>query len=182
MGWLGCNLIFGLEGNRTHTSIHAAALLASASLAIAMRGHALTQPKPATRATIKARQRAAAELPEDGTRDQDFATRGFLGTREDPIIRNANGQVVRNLGAYDFVEGAVPLTVHLSLWRHMRYLKHHGLFQLTGNVWQVRGFDLAKMMVIRGDTGWILIDRLTTKETAGAALDPMPSSFPIVTP
>jgi alkyl sulfatase BDS1-like metallo-beta-lactamase superfamily hydrolase len=52
----------------------------------------------------------------------------------------------------------------------MRHLKHHGLYQVTENVWQVRGFDVSNMTVIRGATGWIVIDPLTSVETAKAAM------------
>ena len=37
-------------------------------------------------------------------------------------------------------------------------------------MWQVRGFDVSNMTVIKGKTGWILIDPLTTRDTAAAAL------------
>jgi alkyl sulfatase BDS1-like metallo-beta-lactamase superfamily hydrolase len=87
------------------------------------------------------------------------------------VIRNANGEPVWNLDAYAFVDGPAPATVHPSLWRHMRYLKHHGLYQVSENVWQVRGFDLANMTIIRGQSGWIVIDPLTSVETAKAAID-----------
>ena len=125
---------------------------------------------PASGATISAQQRAAATLPPDGTRDADFSTRGFLATLPDPVIRNAKGEPVWNLDAYAFVDGPAPASVHPSLWRHMRYLKHHGLYQVTDNVWQVRGFDLSNMTIIRGQTGWIVIDPLTSVETAKAAM------------
>ena len=146
-----------------------AGLLAGISLASTVA--AQEGAKPATPATIEAQQAAAASLPPDGTRDADFALRGVLASREDPIIRNANGQPVWDLDAYAFVEGEAPPTVHPSLWRHMRYLKHHGLFEVTDGVWQVRGFDLSNMTVVRGETGWILIDPLTTQEVAAAALE-----------
>jgi alkyl sulfatase BDS1-like metallo-beta-lactamase superfamily hydrolase len=129
------------------------------------------RPKPASPATIAAQREAASKLPPDGTRDADFAARGFLATRSDPIIRDAEGEPVWNLDAYAFVEGEAPPTVHPSLWRHMRYLKRHGLFEVAEGIWQVRGFDLSNMTVIRGRTGWILIDPLTTKEVAAAALE-----------
>jgi alkyl sulfatase BDS1-like metallo-beta-lactamase superfamily hydrolase len=38
-------------------------------------------------------------------------------------------------------------------------------------VYQVRGYDLANISFIKGDTGWIVFDPLTAKETARAALD-----------
>jgi len=132
---------------------------------------AQARPKPASPATIAAQREAASKLPPDGTRDADFAERGFLATRSDPVIRDAEGEPVWNLDAYAFVEGEAPPTVHPSLCRHMRYLKRHGLLEVAQGIWQVRGFDLSNMTVIRGRTGWILIDPLTTKEVAAAALE-----------
>ena len=40
-----------------------------------------------------------------------------------------------------------------------------------GRIYQVRGFDLANISFIKGDTGWIVFDPLTAKETARAALE-----------
>ncbi|MDP5102552.1 MAG: MBL fold metallo-hydrolase, partial [Erythrobacter sp.] len=128
-------------------------------------------PPSASEATRAAQQAAAAALPADGTRDGDFATRGFLATRADPVILDAAGKPVWNLAAYAFVDGLAPDTVHPSLWRHMRYLKNNGLYRVTDNVWQVRGFDLSNMTIIRGKDGWIVIDPLTSIETARAAME-----------
>ncbi|QIG53209.1 MBL fold metallo-hydrolase [Altererythrobacter sp. BO-6] len=146
-----------------------AGLLAGVSLTTTLA--AQEGAKPASHATIEAQRAAASTLPADGTRDADFATRGFVATRVDPVIRNARGEPVWNLDAYAFVTGDAPATVHPSLWRHMKYLKQHGLYRVAENVWQVRGFDLSNMTVIRGNTGWILIDPLTTQEVAAAALE-----------
>lgn len=152
-------------------SMRTCAFATLALLTAASHSPAIAEPKPASPATIEAQKSAAAALPADGARDAEFATRGFIATRSDPLIRTAAGDVAWNLAAYDFVEGAAPDTVHPSLWRHMRYLKHHGLFQVADGVWQVRGFDLSNMTVVRGETGWILIDPLTTAEVAKAALE-----------
>ncbi len=124
----------------------------------------------ASEATRAAQAATAAALPAEGKRDAEFTTRGFLATRADPVILNASGKPVWNLAAYDFVTGPAPDTVNPSLWRHMTHLKHHGLYQVTPNVWQVRGFDLSNMTIIRGQTGWIVIDPLTSVETAQAAM------------
>jgi alkyl sulfatase BDS1-like metallo-beta-lactamase superfamily hydrolase len=128
-------------------------------------------PPAASEATRAAQQAAAAALPAEGTRDGELSVRGFLATRADPVIVNAAGKPVWNLAAYAFVDGPAPDTVHPSLWRHMRHLKHHGLYRVTDNVWQVRGFDLSNMTIIRGKTGWIVIDPLTSVETARAAME-----------
>jgi alkyl sulfatase BDS1-like metallo-beta-lactamase superfamily hydrolase len=121
--------------------------------------------------TRAAQQATAAQLPPEGTRDADFARRGFLATRKDPVILGPNGKVVWNLDAYAFVTGPAPDTVNPSLWRHMSHLRHHGLFKVTENIWQVRGFDVSNMTIIRGATGWIIIDPLTSVEAATAAME-----------
>ena len=153
-----------------HRRLAGTALLALAPLLMAQ-APAADAPKPATPATLAAQRAAAASLPRDDGRDADYATRGFIATRSDPAIKAADGRTVWNLAAYDFVSGAAPDTVHPSLWRHIGILRKHGLFEVADGVWQVRGFDISNMTVVRGATGWILIDLLTTRETARAALD-----------
>ena len=153
-----------------HRRFAGTALLAFAPLLLAQ-APAPDAPKPASAATLAAQRAAAAALPQDDARDATFARQGFLGTRADPLIKAADGRTVWNLGAYDFVAGAAPETVNPSLWRHIGILRQHGLFQVADGVWQVRGFDISNMTIVRGSTGWILIDPLTTRETARAALE-----------
>jgi len=129
------------------------------------------EPKPASEATIAAQKEIAASLPADDGRDLEFSQRGFIATRSDPIIRAKDGRPVWNVEAYSWMQGDAPATVNPSLWRHMSILRHHGLYKVADNVWQVRGFDISNMTVIKGETGWILIDPLTTRETASAALE-----------
>ncbi|MFM2411087.1 MAG: hypothetical protein RL481_1915 [Pseudomonadota bacterium] len=144
-----------------------AVLLATASPVAAQN----LEPKPATPATIEAQKAIAASLPTDDGRDEAFSNQGFLATRADAIIKNADGKPIWNLESYDWVSGDAPPTVNPSLWRHMKLLRKHGLYAVADNVWQVRGFDVSNMTVIKGETGWILIDPLTTKEAAAAALE-----------
>ena len=128
-------------------------------------------PKPASAATIAAQRSMATTLPVEDGRDADFAARGYIASRTDPLIRAADGRAVWNLGSYDFVAGTAPDTVNPSLWRHIGLLRRHGLFKVSDGVWQVRGFDVSNMTVVKGASGWILIDPLTNKETAAAALE-----------
>ncbi len=127
-------------------------------------------PKPASAATVAAQQAVAATLPQEDGRDAAFAAQGFLASASDPVIRDAAGKPVWNVAAYDWVQGTAPASVNPSLWREVGLLKQHGLFAVADGVWQVRGFDVSNMTVIRGQTGWVLVDPLTTKETAAAAL------------
>jgi alkyl sulfatase BDS1-like metallo-beta-lactamase superfamily hydrolase len=149
----------------------ALALLMSSTALVAAPPAPDTSAKPASPATVAAQKAAAATLPQEDGRDADFAQRGFIATRSDPIIRNAAGKPVYNLDAYSFVRGPAPNTVNPSLWREVSLLKNHGLFKVTDGVWQVRGFDLSSMTIIQGKTGWIIVDPLTYRETAAAAIE-----------
>jgi alkyl sulfatase BDS1-like metallo-beta-lactamase superfamily hydrolase len=178
LGLQDCLNVFSGTGisnaGRGEKIMNKSGLGAAAGLAILAATGVNAQPantaSPVSEATIAAQQSAAAALPADGTRDAAFSTRGFIASLPDPVIRNAAGDPVWNLDAYGFVDGPAPDSVHPSLWRHMRHLKHHGLYRVTDNLWQVRGFDLANMTIIRGETGWIVIDPLTSVETARAAM------------
>lgn len=162
--------------NRPILRLTAAAWLMSSTAALAQTPAASAandpalQPKPASAATLAAQKAAISTLPREDGRDTEFAARGHMGSLKDPIIRNAKGQPVWNLAAYDWVEGPPPPTVNPSLWREVGNLRRHGLFAVTDGVWQVRGFDVSNMTIIRGATGWIVVDPLTSRETAAAAL------------
>lgn len=104
------------------------------------------------------------------TQDFDFAGRGFLGSIPDGKIRNAKGDVLRDLADEAQFSGPAPATVNPSLWRNATLVAKHGLFQVADGIWQVRGLDLANMTVIRGAAGWIIVDPLTGAEAATAAM------------
>ena len=124
----------------------------------------------ATDATMKANQAVADRLPFEEQGDFVDVDRGFMAAIEDDAIRNADGDVVWSIEQYDFIEGEAPETVNPSLWRQSMLAARHGLFQVTDDVYQVRGYDLAVMSIIRGETGWIIVDPLTSIETAAASL------------
>ena len=139
--------------------------------AILLATAAAAQIDPPSAATI-ARQRAVqASLPFADRRDFALADRGFVATRRDPLIKTPDGRVAWDLNAYAFAKGTAPDSVNPSLWRQSTLLAKHGLFKVTDRVWQVRGFDLANITFVKGDTGWIVIDTLTCEETARAAYD-----------
>lgn len=121
--------------------------------------------------TRKANAAALAELPIADQRDFDFASRGFVATRKERVIRDAKGIPVWDTKALAFAEGPAPATVNPSLWRQAKVLSKAGLFKVAGRVWQVRGFDVSNITFVRGDNGWIVIDPLTAVETAAAAYE-----------
>jgi alkyl sulfatase BDS1-like metallo-beta-lactamase superfamily hydrolase len=124
--------------------------------------------EPATRAANAA---MAARLPFADTGDFEAASRGLIAPVPEGVVRADSGTVLWNLSEYAFIDGALaPATVNPSLWRMARLNLANGLFKVAERVYQLRGFDIANMTVLEGDTGVILIDPLTTAEPARAAL------------
>jgi alkyl sulfatase BDS1-like metallo-beta-lactamase superfamily hydrolase len=130
-------------------------------------------PKNATEHTRKTNAFVLGELPFEDRRSFENAARGFIGTLEDVIIRRPmDGKVVFNLSDLDFLKGEAPETVNPSLWRQAGLnALNHGLFEVVKGIYQVRSFDLANMTLIQGETGWIIVDPLTSSESSRAALD-----------
>ncbi|MEQ8514117.1 MAG: MBL fold metallo-hydrolase, partial [Chromatocurvus sp.] len=129
-----------------------------------------TQPGDAAQATRNANAAVAEILPLDDEQDFTDARQGFLGTVENLRITRADGEVVWSVDDYAWQEGDAPATVNPSLWRQARLNNIHGLFEVRDGIYQVRGFDLANMSIIAGETGWIVVDPLTVEETSRAAL------------
>jgi len=125
----------------------------------------------ASMATIDANTAVAKALPLEDQRDFEEATRGLIATPDNLRITSDNGELIWDMPAYDFIQGKAPATVNPSLWRQAQLNNIHGLFEVTDGVYQLRGFDLANMSIIEGDSGWIIVDPLTSKETSRAALN-----------
>jgi alkyl sulfatase BDS1-like metallo-beta-lactamase superfamily hydrolase len=128
-------------------------------------------PGDATPATRALNEAVLAALPFGDVQDFEDARRGFLGTLPEVEIANAQGRVVWSLRDYAFLDDAhAPPTVNPSLWRQARLNMHHGLFQVTDRIYQVRGFDISNMTLIEGDRGLVVIDPLISTEVARAGL------------
>ncbi len=97
------------------------------------------------------------------------ARRGFVAAPHGQV-KNAAGKVIWDFDSFAFVQGAAPATVNPSLWRQALLNNQVGLFKVSDGIWQLRGFDLANMTLIEGKTGWIVVDTLTSRETAAAAM------------
>src|SRR5690349_15985394 len=120
---------------------------------------------------MSARQDAARRLASDDRRDFDFAGRGFICTRAEPVIKHASGRPAFDLSAYQFLDGEAPESANPSLWRQAQILTKHGLFKVMDGIYQVRGFDVSTVSFIDAGPGWIVVDPLTTVEVARAALE-----------
>jgi alkyl sulfatase BDS1-like metallo-beta-lactamase superfamily hydrolase len=128
--------------------------------------------RPASAATASALASARASLPFEDTRDFEESARGFLAAPAYRQIVTDDGRVVWDMGSYDWLlEGEDFASIHPSLQRQAVLNMGYGLYEVVpGRIYQVRGFDLANVSFIRSDTGWIVFDPLTAKETAAAAL------------
>lgn len=93
------------------------------------------------------------------TTDFDNANRGLIDKLDPPVITAADGRVVWDIGAYDFLDDRCPPTADPSLWRQSQLCNIQGLFEVTEGIYQVRNFDLSNMTIVEGDTGVLVIDR-----------------------
>lgn len=123
----------------------------------------------ATAATRMANEQLVQELKLDDQQDFEDAKRGFIARPAGQILA-ADSSVLIDFDAFKFVDGKAPPTVNASLWRHAILNAHIGLFKVTDGIYQVRGFDVANMTLVEGRSGWIVVDTLTSRESAAAAL------------
>ena len=126
---------------------------------------------PASAVTARANAAVANALDLNDTRDFEDARRGLIATPDELVVTMADGTPIWDMPAYAFIDGEAPASVNPSLWRQATLNNIHGLFEVTEGIYQLRGFDLSNMSLIEGDSGWIVVDPLTTKETAAAAID-----------
>ncbi len=121
-------------------------------------------------ATKAVNANVASTLPLAREADEEAAWRGHIASLPEGGVSNATGKKAWNIADFDFLKGPCPATVNPSLWRMAQLNAISGLFEVVDGVWQARACDYANMTVIRGDTGWILVDPLMTRQTAAAAL------------
>lgn len=128
-------------------------------------------PKPATEYTKAVLDRAGALVSFDDPADFGRARRGLLATIEDPIT-DPGGRAVWTVSDRDFIRNSeqAPGTVHPGLWRQARLNTIHGLFEVVPGVYQARGYDISNITFLQGDEGWLIIDPLTSADTARACL------------
>ncbi|MBP6107794.1 MAG: alkyl sulfatase dimerization domain-containing protein [Steroidobacteraceae bacterium] len=131
------------------------------------------QGKPPSTFTLELRNGVKAQLPFADKRDFDEAARGFVAAPPYKQIMADAGNVAWDMGSYQWLlSGQDFPSIHPSLQRQAVLNMAYGLYEVVpGRIYQVRGFDLANISFIKGDTGWIIFDPLTAAETARAALE-----------
>jgi alkyl sulfatase BDS1-like metallo-beta-lactamase superfamily hydrolase len=123
--------------------------------------------------TIELRKGITATLPFEDKRDFDEAKKGFIAAPSYTKIMADAGNVAWDMGSYQWLlqDKDFP-SINPSLQRQAVLNMAYGLYEVVpGKLYQVRGYDLANISFIKGNTGWIVFDPLTAKETARAALE-----------
>ena len=140
----------------------------------AMEGkHFHPKGKMPSKFTIELQNGLRKTLPFEDKCDFEEAKKGFITAPPYKQIMAEAGNVAWDMGSYEFLlQGKDFDSIHPSLQRQAILNMAYGLYEVVpGKIYQVRGFDLANISFIKGDTGWIIFDPLTCKETARAALD-----------
>jgi alkyl sulfatase BDS1-like metallo-beta-lactamase superfamily hydrolase len=128
--------------------------------------------KGATEATKQSHAAFIKNLPFSEKQDFADAGRGLVARLPSTVIRDPAGNVVWDMDQYIFLNGDAPIdTINPSLRRQAALNNIHGLFKVTDRIYQVRGYDLANMGIVVGDTGYIIIDPLTSVVTTKAAIE-----------
>ena len=132
--------------------------------------------KPATGFTRQLNAGVAERLGidlDDASNSEYEVARAHLVRPADTLeILDDQGRQVWNVRKFDFLKDPqVPATVNPSLWVHAKSDRLAGLFEVVPDtIYQVRGFDISNLTLVKSKTGWIVLDVLTTTETARAAL------------
>ncbi len=148
------------------------ALLLAAALPAALAENTIIMGNPATEATQSANAEVYQLLDFADEREKEFATRGLIAAPESLVITDDSGTVIFSQQAYDFVrDQEAPASANPSLWRNTQLNAYYGLFKVTDDIYQVRGYDISNMTFVRSEHGWIIMDCMSSGVTAKAALE-----------
>lgn len=118
------------------------------------------EKKPATTITEGLNAAVYQQLDFSDEQETEFARRGLIAAPESLIIKAENGMTIWSQDAYDFVREAddVPSSANPSLWRNTQHNALYGLFKVTDDIYQVRGYDISNITFVRSQHGWIIMD------------------------
>lgn len=128
--------------------------------------------KQASKYTAQINSAVYSQLDFTDTSEYDNAVRGLIDAPEVLELKDKDGRLVWSQVAYSFLHDyeKAPDSVNPSLWENTKNNHAYGLFQVTEGIYQVRGYDISNLTVIKGDTGWILFDPLMSVECTQAAM------------
>ena len=144
----------------------------SLSLNASAQDHFNNSGNQASEYTIQLQQKLRTSLPFADDRDFEESRRGFIAEPDYRQITAENGRVVWDMSRYDFLLNSQTYdSIHPSLQRQATLNMNYGLYEIVPDfMYQVRGFDLANMTLVMGDSGWLIFDVLLSSQTANAAL------------
>ncbi len=130
------------------------------------------EKKAATKITEERNAEVYRLLDFNDKQESEFANRGFITAPDSLVIKTENGAPVWSQDAYDFVRGdkEAPAEANPGLWRNTQYNALYGLFKVTDDIYQVRGYDISNITFVRSRNGWIIMDCGSSKYTAAEAL------------
>lgn len=147
-------------------------MIASALCIGGVQAEELLDSKPASKFTEQQNYTVLSELPFSDRQDFEFAKKGLIAKPKSKQIKNDQGEVIWDLAQFDFLEkNQFNPSINPSLQRQAQLNMNYGLFKVTDQIYQVRGFDMTNITFIQGKAGWIVFDPLTVPETAKAAYD-----------
>lgn len=134
--------------------------------------HFHPEGKMPSRFTVELRNGVKKALPFEDVRDFGENKRGLVAIPPFKQIMADAGNVAWDMESYSWLLQDKDFeSIHPSLQRQAILNMAYGLYEvLPSRIYQVRGFDLANITFIKGDTGWIVFDPATAAETARAAL------------
>ncbi|MDD7445627.1 MAG: alkyl sulfatase dimerization domain-containing protein [Clostridiales bacterium] len=130
------------------------------------------EKKPATAVTEQKNAEIYQLLDFSDEQESEFAARGLIAAPETLTIKAENGVTIWTQDAYNFVREAetAPASANPSLWRNTQQNAVYGLFKVTDDIYQVRGYDISNVTFVRSEHGWIVMDCASSRYTAAEAL------------
>jgi len=129
--------------------------------------------KQAAGHTVEVNSAVYSLLDFENTQEWEFATANLIDAPEKLELTDEKGNVIWSQAAFSFLDDyeKAPDTVNPSLWENTKNNHAYGLFKVVDGIYQVRGYDMANLTVVEGDSGWILFDPLMSVECTQAAME-----------
>ncbi len=133
-------------------------------------GHFHPKGKAPSKFTQEILKKAKDSLPFSDTRDFDEQKKGLIAPMKELQIKADAGHVAWDMQRFQFLDQDEDFdSIHPSLVRQSKLNNNYGLYEVIPGIYQVRGFDLSDLTIVRGKTGWIVFDPLISAEPVRAA-------------
>jgi alkyl sulfatase BDS1-like metallo-beta-lactamase superfamily hydrolase len=145
----------------------------SLSILVSCNANFNTKQKSALPETKNHNEMKTKDLNWDDKKDFEILEKNLIKEFNDKIKDDVTGAVIFDPADYKDQQpnAESPDTVNPSLWRQARLNNYRGLYKVVDGVYQVRGADMANMSIVETPNGYVVMDVLTTRETAKAAMD-----------